>query len=139
MKKLYNLLGIITIGAVIVVSTLAFTGCDNGTTSNAGNNTGNNGGNNTAVTPTTGTITINNTSGNYVIAWVKVNDVTTKNDILDESASIAAKGGSETYTVDPGKYIVTIRDGSGYNASSTQFQLNAGGSKTLTFTGLELY
>jgi hypothetical protein len=31
MKKLYKFLGIIAIGAVIVVSTLALMGCDNGT------------------------------------------------------------------------------------------------------------
>jgi uncharacterized membrane protein len=70
---------------------------------------------------------------------MKTRAVSTGNAVTDESASIAVKGGSKTYTVDPGKYIVTIWDDSDYEASSTQFQLNAGGSKTLTFTGLELY
>jgi hypothetical protein len=36
MKKLYKLLGIIAIGAVIVVSTLALAGCDNGTNGGGG-------------------------------------------------------------------------------------------------------
>jgi hypothetical protein len=123
---------------ILLIFGLILTGCDTGT--NGGSDTsGNNTGGGKEETPTTGNITIKNTSGNYAIAWVEVTDVTTGNAIIDEAVSIATKGGSKTYTVDPGKYIVTIWDDSDYDTSSTQFQIYAGGSRTLTFTGLELY
>jgi archaellum component FlaG (FlaF/FlaG flagellin family) len=123
--------------SILLVFGLMLAGCDTGT--NGGNDPVNNNGGEKNETPTTGSITIKNTSGNYAIYWVEVDDVTTGNAVIDEAATIATKGGSKTYTVDPGKYIVTIWDVEDYDYSSVQFQLNAGGSKTLTFTGLDLY
>jgi archaellum component FlaG (FlaF/FlaG flagellin family) len=134
-----NKLFVTGILSILLVVGLILAGCDTGTNggSDSGDNSNNSGENN--ETPTTGKVIIKNTSGNYAIAWVEVNDVTTGNAVVDEATTIATKGGSKTYTIDPGKYIVTIWDDSDYEVSSVQFQLNAGGSKTLTFTGLELW
>jgi hypothetical protein len=133
-RKLFGIAGLLVILAVLGMLVI---GCETGTTGGSDSEADNSGEKN--ETPTTGNITIRNTSGNYAITWVEVKDVTTTLPVIDESAAIATKGGSKTYTIEPGKYITTIWDDSDYEASSVQFQLTAGGTKTLTFTGLELY
>jgi zona occludens toxin (predicted ATPase) len=129
--------------SLMLVFGFMLTGCDTGNGGNDAGNGGNDAGDNKAgadqETPATGSITIKNTSGTDAIVWVTINDATTGNPILDETASIAVRGGSKTYTVDPGKYTVTVTDETDWDVSSTQFQLAAGGSKVLTFTGVDFY
>jgi hypothetical protein len=124
MKKKALLFGLI---GMMLVLALALTGCPDPNT-------------NDTPTPTTATITINNSSGEYKITRVTVLDAATNNnEVLNEKVDIGIKGGSKSFTVDPGKFIVKVTDEANDTLTSTQFTLAAGGTKSLTYTGLELY
>jgi hypothetical protein len=136
MKKRTKLLGIIAIGAIIAVSTLALAGCDNGSTNSDQNTPPSDN------TPTTGTIIVKNEEREYSIRHVTILDKETNSYIVDERVAIGINGGSQSFTVPPGKYIVTIQDddadwyainGSYYSLSSLQVAVTAGTTKTVIY------
>lgn len=131
MKKKMIFMGIFS---VMLILGMVLAGCPNDS-SDSGSKTEEE----TKPAPTTATITVTNNSGEYKITRVVARDADTGNQALNESVEIAIKGGSQSFTVDPGKYTVTVTDSYGDSRSSVQFTLAAGGSKSLTYTGLELY
>jgi hypothetical protein len=126
MKKKALVLGLIS---MMLVSALALTGCSDPDDDTPP----------PASTPTTGTVTITNNSAERAITRVSVLDADTQLPVTNEPASIAIRGGSKSFTVDPGKYLVRVTDDANNQVTSTQFTLTAGGSKSLNFTGTDLY
>jgi hypothetical protein len=69
-------------------------------------------------------------------------DRETNSYVVDERVTIALNGGSQSFTVPPGKYIVTIQDDDGdfyrqhnyyFNIASLQFTVTAGATKTVIY------
>jgi hypothetical protein len=138
MKRFYELLAIIAFGAITVIGLAGcndgnggsdITGTDNGTGN--GNSTGN-----------VGTIIVRNEEKDYSIRQVIIFDQETYSQIVDERVAIGINGGSKSFTVPPGKYIITIEDddaeyyaqrGYYFSLSSLQFTVTAGGTKTVIY------
>lgn len=140
------------IGILGLLLAFSMAGCEQAAGGGGGDNGGaNNGGNNnnndddkkedTPPAPTTGTLVIKNTAGDYYIVRVEVRESGEPDTVAIYRDAAVGKDGTVQFTLPPGAYDITLKDDSGgYFGTDTYYKfavtVRLGQITNLTYNGV---